>query len=175
MIHTTITRNGVVFLFLLMCMDHCILLFKHLSNHMHCITKTNSTDPRQRVPLKQSSRRTMGIKTAPLAPWSSSTDRSLDLGDRRRISIEAGVVCSLSKHLQQNLEDFLRFSTLTSSSKNFLPGFPSQVVDNEGHCFTMQFLLSSCLGQLILQVYMANNEQFHCTRKGEWKVHIYCF
>ena len=39
-------------------MDHCILLSKHLSNHMHFITngykrflKTNSTDPRQRVPL----------------------------------------------------------------------------------------------------------------------------
>ena len=41
------------------CMDHYILLLKHLSNHMHFITngykrfsKTNSTDPRQRVPLK---------------------------------------------------------------------------------------------------------------------------
>ena len=40
------------------CVDHCILLLKHLSNHMHFITngykrfsKTNSTDPRQRVPL----------------------------------------------------------------------------------------------------------------------------
>ena len=39
-------------------MDHCILLVKHLSNHMHFIkngfkrfSKTNSTDPRQRVPL----------------------------------------------------------------------------------------------------------------------------
>ena len=37
-------------------MDHCILLLKHLSNHMHFITngykrfsKTNSTDPRQRL------------------------------------------------------------------------------------------------------------------------------
>ena len=39
-------------------MDHCILLLKHLSNHMHFIKKgykrflyTNSSDPRQRVPL----------------------------------------------------------------------------------------------------------------------------
>ena len=39
-------------------MDHCIILVQHLSNHMHLITngykrfsKTNSTDPRQRVPL----------------------------------------------------------------------------------------------------------------------------
>ena len=38
--------------------DHCILLLKHLSNHMHFITNgfkrflyTNSSDPRQRVPL----------------------------------------------------------------------------------------------------------------------------
>ena len=44
-----------------MCVDHCILLLKHLSNHMHFITngykrfsKTNSTDPWQRVPLKGS-------------------------------------------------------------------------------------------------------------------------
>ena len=40
------------------CVDHCILLLQHLSNHMLLITngythfsKTNSTDPRQRVPL----------------------------------------------------------------------------------------------------------------------------
>ena len=40
------------------CVDHCILLLQHLSNHMHfltngyrCFSKTNSTDPRQRVPL----------------------------------------------------------------------------------------------------------------------------
>ena len=39
------------------CVDHCILLLQHLSTHMHFITngykrfsKTNSTDPRQRVP-----------------------------------------------------------------------------------------------------------------------------
>ena len=39
-------------------MDHCILLLQHLSNNMHFITnghkrfsKTNSTNPRQRVPL----------------------------------------------------------------------------------------------------------------------------
>ena len=39
-------------------MDHCILLLQHLPTHMHFITtgykrfsKTNSTDPRQRVPL----------------------------------------------------------------------------------------------------------------------------
>ena len=43
------------------CVDHYILLLKHLSNHMHFITngykrfsKTNSTDPWQRVPLKGS-------------------------------------------------------------------------------------------------------------------------
>ena len=43
-----------------MCVDHCILLFKHLSTHMHFITngnkrfsKTNSTDPRQRVPVRK--------------------------------------------------------------------------------------------------------------------------
>ena len=41
-------------------MDHYILLLKYLSNHMHSITigyirfsKTNSTDPRQRVPLNK--------------------------------------------------------------------------------------------------------------------------
>ena len=40
-------------------MDHFILLVKYLSNHMHFITngykhfsKTNSSDPRQRVPLQ---------------------------------------------------------------------------------------------------------------------------
>ena len=40
------------------CVDHGILLLKHLSNHMHFITngykrflQTNSTDPRQSVPL----------------------------------------------------------------------------------------------------------------------------
>ena len=40
------------------CMDHYILLLKYLSNHMHFIangykrfSETNSTDPRQRVPL----------------------------------------------------------------------------------------------------------------------------
>ena len=40
-------------------MDHYILLWKYLSNHMHFITngfkrfsKTNSSDPRRRVPLK---------------------------------------------------------------------------------------------------------------------------
>ena len=40
------------------CVDHYTLLLKYLSNHMHFITngykyflKTNSTDPRQRVPL----------------------------------------------------------------------------------------------------------------------------
>ena len=39
-------------------MDYCVLLFKHLSNHMHYITngykrfsKTNSSDPSQSVPL----------------------------------------------------------------------------------------------------------------------------
>ena len=38
------------------CVDHCILLLNYLSNHMHFITngykrfsKTNSTNPRQRV------------------------------------------------------------------------------------------------------------------------------
>ena len=43
-----------------MCVDHCILLLKHLSNRVHFITngykrfsRTNSTDPRQRVPLIQ--------------------------------------------------------------------------------------------------------------------------
>ena len=68
MIHTSITRNCVVFLLprwlsaiygsQILCVDHCILLLNHLSNHMHFITngykhfsKTNSTDPRQRVPL----------------------------------------------------------------------------------------------------------------------------
>ena len=43
------------------CVDHCILLLKHLSKHMHLkkkngykrFSKTNSTDPRQRVPLRQ--------------------------------------------------------------------------------------------------------------------------
>ena len=41
------------------CVDLCILFFQYLSTHMHFITngckhfsKTNSTDPRQRVPLK---------------------------------------------------------------------------------------------------------------------------
>ena len=42
-------------------MDHCILLLQHLSTHyMHFIkngykrfSKTNSTDPRQRVPLTE--------------------------------------------------------------------------------------------------------------------------
>ena len=40
------------------CVNHCILLLKHLSNHMHFIRngykrflQTNSSDPRQRVPL----------------------------------------------------------------------------------------------------------------------------
>ena len=40
------------------CVDHCIVLLKHLSNHMHLITNgykrflwINSTDPRQHVPL----------------------------------------------------------------------------------------------------------------------------
>ena len=40
------------------CVDHYILLLKYLSNHMHFVinvykrfSKTNSTDPRQRVPL----------------------------------------------------------------------------------------------------------------------------
>ena len=40
-------------------MNHCILLLQHLFNHVHFVTngykrfsKTNSTDPRQRVPLK---------------------------------------------------------------------------------------------------------------------------
>ena len=39
-------------------MDHFIPLLKYLSNHMHfitngykCFSKTNSTDPRRRVPL----------------------------------------------------------------------------------------------------------------------------
>ena len=32
------------------CVDDCILLLTHLSNNMHFIT--NSSDPRQRVPLK---------------------------------------------------------------------------------------------------------------------------
>ena len=43
------------------CVDQYILLLKYLSNHMRFITngykrfsKTNSTDPRQRVPLKSS-------------------------------------------------------------------------------------------------------------------------
>ena len=43
-----------------MCVDHSILLFNHLFYHVHFITngykrfsKTNSTDPRQRVPLTQ--------------------------------------------------------------------------------------------------------------------------
>ena len=42
-----------------MFVDLCILLLKHLSNRMHFVTngyerfsKTNSTDPRQGVPLK---------------------------------------------------------------------------------------------------------------------------
>ena len=42
------------------CVDHYILLLKYLSNHMHFKTngykrfpKTNSTDPRQRVPLSK--------------------------------------------------------------------------------------------------------------------------
>ena len=78
MIHTNLPQNCVVFLLLCKltrsaiygsqkfdshkwpaCVDHYILLLKHLSNHMHFITngykrfsKTNSTDPRQRVPLK---------------------------------------------------------------------------------------------------------------------------
>ena len=41
------------------CVDHCILLLQHLSTQMHfitnrckCLSKTNSTDPRQRVPFK---------------------------------------------------------------------------------------------------------------------------
>ena len=41
------------------CVDHCILLSKHLSHHVHFMTngykrflETNSSDPRQRVPLK---------------------------------------------------------------------------------------------------------------------------
>ena len=40
------------------CVAHCVLLLKHLSTHMYFITKgykrfayTNSSDPRQRVPL----------------------------------------------------------------------------------------------------------------------------
>ena len=75
MIHTYLPRNCVVFLLLckltrcaiygihkwptvLVDGDHYILLLKYLSNHMHfirngyrCFPKTNSTDPRQRVPL----------------------------------------------------------------------------------------------------------------------------
>ena len=42
------------------CVDHYILLLKYLSNHMHFVinvykrfSKTNSTDPRQRVPLME--------------------------------------------------------------------------------------------------------------------------
>ena len=41
-------------------MDHCILLLQHLSTHQHFIknsykrfSNTNSTDPRQRVPLNK--------------------------------------------------------------------------------------------------------------------------
>ena len=41
------------------CVDHCFLLLNCLSNHIHFVTngfkrfsKTNSTDPRQRVPLR---------------------------------------------------------------------------------------------------------------------------
>ena len=54
------------------CVDHCILLLKHLSNHMHFVTngqkhfsKTNSTDPRQRVPLR-------------LTPWDVRSGHPLD-------------------------------------------------------------------------------------------------
>ena len=46
------------------CVDHCSLLLQHLSTQMHFITKgykrfskTNSTDPRQRVPFKTYSKK----------------------------------------------------------------------------------------------------------------------
>ena len=48
------------------CVDICILLLNNLSNHMQFIAngykrffKTNSTDPRQRVPLKYSNGSTL--------------------------------------------------------------------------------------------------------------------
>ena len=79
MIHTNIPRNCVVFLLCCngvqcqftttykknraisrhVCVDYCILLLQHLSTLMHFTTNgykrfsgTNSTDPRQRVPLR---------------------------------------------------------------------------------------------------------------------------